>query len=241
MIPAWAALVNPHHAEEVYWSFEMTVAWNTVCSDWSSNPWDLSTRSVYNDWADELMTDETCSCIEKLLHSVTPMIFREFTRWIPGMMETLVVPRELGFLNIISWDFDLFSDNLFSLAHCFKFTISCMGVGCRYDPARVIHEFKHIVSDGYRAKIGRHYDVCKRSQTGALDDARHNSFESWLDIVEFCTVCMVGQEIDHPVVNIGGRSSSLSFSAILECLTVSNALLKSSAITMTYSFVSSKF
>ena len=26
----WAAFVNPHHAEEAYWSFEMTVAWNTV-------------------------------------------------------------------------------------------------------------------------------------------------------------------------------------------------------------------
>ena len=49
-----------------------------------------------------LMTDETCSCIEKLLYSVTPMIFREFTRWIPGMMGTSVVPRERGFLNIIS-------------------------------------------------------------------------------------------------------------------------------------------
>ena len=35
----WVAFVNPHHAEEEYWSFEMTVAyWNTVCSDWSSNP-----------------------------------------------------------------------------------------------------------------------------------------------------------------------------------------------------------
>ena len=66
----------------------------------------------------ELMTDETCSCIGKLLHNVTPMIFREFTRWIPGMMGTSVVPRERGFLNIISWDFDLFSDNLFSLANC---------------------------------------------------------------------------------------------------------------------------
>ena len=76
----WAAFVNPHHAEEEYWSFEMTVTWNTVCSDWSSNPCDLRTRSTYNDWKDELLTDETCSCIEKLLHSVTPMIFREFTR-----------------------------------------------------------------------------------------------------------------------------------------------------------------
>ena len=62
--------MSPHHAEEAYWSFEMTLAWNTVCSDWLSNPCDLSTRSAYNDWADELMTDETCSCIEKLLHSV---------------------------------------------------------------------------------------------------------------------------------------------------------------------------
>ena len=34
----WAVFVNPHHAEEEYWSFEMTVAWNTVCSGWSSNP-----------------------------------------------------------------------------------------------------------------------------------------------------------------------------------------------------------
>ena len=114
----WAAFVNPHHAEEAYWSFEMTVAWNTVCSGWSSNPCDLRTRSAYNDWADELMTDETCSCIEKLLHSVTPMIFREFTRWMPGMVGTSVVPRERGFLNMISWDLDLFNDNLFSLAHC---------------------------------------------------------------------------------------------------------------------------
>ena len=36
----WAAFVYPHHAEEAYWSFEMTIAWN---SDWSSNPCDLRT------------------------------------------------------------------------------------------------------------------------------------------------------------------------------------------------------
>ena len=64
----WAAFVNPHHAQEEYSSFEMTVAWNTVCSDWSSsNPCELRTRSEYNDWGDEMMTDETCSCIGKLL------------------------------------------------------------------------------------------------------------------------------------------------------------------------------
>ena len=39
----------------------------------------------------------------------------------------------------------------------FKFALSCMGVGCWYDQAR--------------------YDVRKQSQTGALDDARHNRSE----------------------------------------------------------------
>ena len=84
-----------------------------------------------------------------------------------------------------------------------------MGVGCRYDQARVIREFEHIVSGGFRAKIGRCYDVRKRSQTGALNDARHNRSESWLDIVEFCTVS--GQEIDHPVVNIWRQVEEAQF------------------------------
>ena len=86
-----------------------------------------------------------------------------------------------------------------------------MGVRCRYDQARVIREFEHIVSGGYRAKIGRCYDVRERSQTVALDDARHNRSESWLDIVEFCTVCVSGQEIDHPVVNIWRQVEEAQF------------------------------
>ena len=42
------------------------------------------------------MTDETCSSIEKLLHSVTPVIFKEFTHWMPGMVGTSVVLHERG-------------------------------------------------------------------------------------------------------------------------------------------------
>ena len=38
----------------------------------------------------------------------------------PGMVGTWMVLRERGFLNMISWDFDLFNANLSSLTH------SCM-------------------------------------------------------------------------------------------------------------------
>ena len=47
---------------------------------------------------------------------------------------------------------------------------------------------------------------------------------------------------NHPVANIWRQVEVAHFfSAILECLTVSNALLKLSAITMMYSFLSNKF
>ena len=96
-----------------------------------------------------------------------------------------------GFLNMISWDLVLFNDSLFSLAN------SCMCSSSRslvwtLDAGMTKLEssakFEHIVSSGYRTKIGRRYDVRKRSQTGTLDDARHNRSEGRLDIVEFCTV-----------------------------------------------------
>ena len=54
--------------------------------------------------------------------------------------------------------------------------------------------------------------------------------------------CVSGQEIRSPSCKHleAGRGGSVS-PQFFECLTVSNALLKSSAITMTYSFVSNKF
>ena len=118
----WAAFVNPHHAEEAY----------CIASRW---PWlgalsavtgrDRRIHAILVPGA-RIMTGQMNwwrmrrALASRSCCSVWLRWFLESSHvaWRPGMMGTSVVPRERGFLNIISWDFDLFSDNLFSLAHC---------------------------------------------------------------------------------------------------------------------------
>ena len=148
--------------------------------------------------------DEMCSCIEKLLHSVTPMIFKEFTRWMPGMVGTLVVSRERGFLNMISWDLDLFNDNLFSLAHC------CMCSSLRslvwaLDAGMTKLESSANLYISFPAVIGRRSNAVTMYANGPRP-------EPWMKLAIIAlkadstslnfVQCVSGQEIDHPVIYI---------------------------------------